>query len=534
MDNKKGFIKDWNGNTIFPITRGELILDQDGNIALNSKHFLAKDNHPGLVTASERALLEGGTVNIQDIYNKVSLINEGLKVNNNPIYFYNTNGKPTPINITTSTDASQLIIKNVGNDINFSLVPVNDDAIEVKSILNQINVDEYGRVTSVKGAPLTSSNIPNLTDKTISNSTLDKCHTSFVDIENSDTAIVNKAYVDSKVQEIANTATGALKFGGAIDNYNYSEKLNITFANQYFKAVKDFEILSNYLYGDASVDGDGKVKAGDTLISYPVNSTQCKFVHVPSGNDITTITVKQNNTSLINKEIGDIALQFSSIFDIKSSGNKSVQITIPDASDGTRGILTTEDYKAFKKASNTTTSYTSSITNTADKRLYKSGTLIIEGKDYPIHGINNIPSLSLINGTSNNSYNPRLQFNDGVDEVTLTYKGLNQLKVQKNDNSIEFSYNPVIISQQVPNTNRTTQYITTTDTGQLGIRLGSVNSQGVVTDGLTDFSQFNDLVTAMGATIIFDKIEESLNGPSSNSEYRYGNTKLLKAVDVTI
>lgn len=526
-NNKKGFIKDWNGNTIFPITRGELILDQDGNIALNSNHFLAKDNHPGLVTASERALLEGGTVSIQDIYSKVSLINEGLKVNDNPIYFYNTDGRPTPINITTSTDASKLNVENIDNNINFSLVPVNAATIEVKSILNQINVDEYGRVTYVKGSSLTSQDIPDLIGQTISGGTLDNCHTPFV--ENSDTAIVNKAYVDSKVQEIANAATGALKFGGAIDQYNYLDKLDGDFAYQYFKATANFVISNIHLHKGTSTNGDGEVKAGDTLIIYPVNS-QYKFVHVPSGNDITTITVKQNNTSLINKEVGDIALQFSSIFDIKSSGNKSIQITIPEASNEQQGILTIADYKAFKEASNTTTSYKSSI-NTTDKRLYTSGTLTIGDKDYSIYGINNIPSLSLINGTSN-SYNPRLQFNDGVDSVTLTYKGLNQLKVQKNDNFIEFSYNPEIISQQVPNTTRYTQYITTTEDGKLGIRLGSVDESGFVIDGLTDFSQFNDLVTAMGATIIFDEIDGSLN--SSTSEYRYGNAKLSAAVDVTI
>jgi hypothetical protein len=62
----KGFIKDWQGNHILPITRGELVLDVDGNVALASNQFLAgslKDANgnglPGLITAAERAMLNG-------------------------------------------------------------------------------------------------------------------------------------------------------------------------------------------------------------------------------------------------------------------------------------------------------------------------------------------------------------------------------------------------------------------------------------------------------------------------------------------
>jgi hypothetical protein len=44
MATNKGFIKDLQGNNLLPITRGELVLDKDGNIALNSKYFLAGEN----------------------------------------------------------------------------------------------------------------------------------------------------------------------------------------------------------------------------------------------------------------------------------------------------------------------------------------------------------------------------------------------------------------------------------------------------------------------------------------------------------
>ena len=81
----KGFIKDWLGNTVLPITRGELVLDVDGNVALTSKHFLAGENGNtyGLITAAERAMLNteiGGGGSVGDLYVRVENINEGLKL----------------------------------------------------------------------------------------------------------------------------------------------------------------------------------------------------------------------------------------------------------------------------------------------------------------------------------------------------------------------------------------------------------------------------------------------------------------------
>jgi hypothetical protein len=51
---------------MLPITRGELVLDANGNIALTSDLFLAGkftdadgNGLPGLITAAERAMLNG-------------------------------------------------------------------------------------------------------------------------------------------------------------------------------------------------------------------------------------------------------------------------------------------------------------------------------------------------------------------------------------------------------------------------------------------------------------------------------------------
>ena len=64
----KGFIKDWKGQRILPITRAELVLDQNGNPAFTSALFEAGHvnadgtvNQYGLISAAERALITGGS-----------------------------------------------------------------------------------------------------------------------------------------------------------------------------------------------------------------------------------------------------------------------------------------------------------------------------------------------------------------------------------------------------------------------------------------------------------------------------------------
>lgn len=50
---KKVLLKNSDGTTVMPITRGELILDSSGNQALHSSQFLATDSQPGLIGSSQ-------------------------------------------------------------------------------------------------------------------------------------------------------------------------------------------------------------------------------------------------------------------------------------------------------------------------------------------------------------------------------------------------------------------------------------------------------------------------------------------------
>lgn len=55
---KKVILKDGNDIEIMPITRGELILDSSGNMALHSIEFQATSSQPGLLSASDKRKLD--------------------------------------------------------------------------------------------------------------------------------------------------------------------------------------------------------------------------------------------------------------------------------------------------------------------------------------------------------------------------------------------------------------------------------------------------------------------------------------------
>lgn len=55
---KKVILKDENNIEIMPITRGELVLDSSGNVALHSTEFLATNSQPGLISPEDKIHLE--------------------------------------------------------------------------------------------------------------------------------------------------------------------------------------------------------------------------------------------------------------------------------------------------------------------------------------------------------------------------------------------------------------------------------------------------------------------------------------------
>ena len=546
MDNTvyKGFINDWSGRTLLPITRGELVLDNNGLIALQSEQFLAKDGHPGLVTSTERALINslssagGALEQVADIYAKLGYLNV-LTFNGTAVNFYNTTtSAQTPIKIV-SDGSIGIAVGTLNNEVTFSLPVLQQNGTKIEAtIVRNVTVDKYGRITTISGSALANSDIPN----TISGKTLQNCTTDGEPA--TDVSIVNKSYVDGKFNSVTAISTGALKFGGGLSSKDTAEATltNKACWNHYYKVTASFELNTDDLYDTAGIVGSPfKVKVGDTLVIYPTSDTvtKAKFVYVPSGDEITavTVTTTEHNTPPY-KYSGDVVLKFSDIFEVANPVTNIATISLKQASETTGGYLSKDDWKKFNfYASQEPTTYNGEFSEGIG--VYKIGTLTIAGVEEIIYGKYSTSSLSLENGTGTNViYNPILKFTStGQDDVNITIKGLNGITTKKNGNAVEIEAANEIIEQNVPQENnpRKVKYLTLENGYKFGVQIGSANADGTVAqDGLTDFSQFNVLVNKVKFTTVFETITYSLSGAANVNEYRYGNDKLKAAINVTI
>lgn len=529
----KGFIKDWSGNYILPITRGELVLDANGNAAFQSEQFLAKDGHPGLITAAERAMLSGGVngEGIADIYTKLGYINAGLSFGGTAVNFYDSDGKATPISVVSTGDNKISIVAGDDNAVRLGLAEIQTEATSVTNILKSITVDKYGRVTAVTGAALTDAEIPaTLTGKTLSNGVLTNCTTSSTEIGTDAKAVVNKQYVDSKIQEITGLATGALKFGGPLDNAETAESYLTDKSrwNQYFKVTAEFTLNTSDLYDTAGITGSTlKVKVGDTLVTYVANSGDAvaKYVYVPSGDDITTITVDGDNnaTPAILNQVGNVTLKFSSLFSVENNpvGTKTAYISIPAATSTQNGYLSKEDYAKFSNyAASLKVEYSGEIAE-GSTGSYKIGTLTIGSSSSAIYGRYNVSSLSLTNGTTD-VYNPILKFTEtGAADVKITVKGVNGIVTKKNDNDLEIAAANEVATDSV-------NYLEIDSGYKFKVKIGSVENNAVV-NGLTDYNEFAEFRSnVLSKTTVFVEIANSLT--DTTKTFYYGSTELQKAV----
>lgn len=549
----KGFIKDWNGNQILPITRGELVLDQYGQEAFHSNDFLADITKklPGLMTWEEKAMLSGGgaggTLSLASLQQRVNYINQGFKVNDVSHNFYSEdasgNATATPINLKGTTQ--QITVGANGNEITIGLTQLQTEITSVNAILRSISVDQYGRVTAVTGSALTNADIPDLDGKTISNATLSNCVTSTEDIGTDPKSIANIAYVEKRFTDIENTALGALQFGGPVSDYDGAKNTlkGKTYWNHYFKVTGIFTIEAQYLYSNTESAFDQPVKPGDTLIVYPIDKEAevSKFVYIPSGNEEeTTITVTEEGsaTNALDKQIGGITFEFAPVFEVSNPRGKVAKITMPAASASQPGHLSVEDYVKFSSyADNLKVVYTPTVPSNA-VGVYEIGTITVGSTPSVIYGQNYKYALSVENGVGTGDaaiYNPVLKFKEnGVDSLAVTYTGTNGIRVAKDASGIKITAANEVIEQDVPQplNPRKTKYLTITNGYQFGVNIGSVDAQGNVTDGLTDYSQFNALVERVAST--FETFTYSLNGSANENEYRYGNAKLKAAVTLTI
>lgn len=528
MGTVKGFIKDWAGRRILPITRAELILDQDGNPAFTSKYFEAgyNGNEYGLISASERALITGGSTGqgISDIYAKLGQINTGLYFNDAVLKFYDNTGAATPIKVGSVGDG-RINISLDGNNVNLSLEDIKATNTISGSIIKNITVDAFGRVVAVSGGDLTNAEIPGiLTGKTLSG-----CTTTSVGSD--DNSIPNKAYVDQKFAESTGIATGALRFKGSLNSADAANaKLtNSSYLNDYYKVSGEFDISSSDIYEYSGDDTSVTVKIGDTLIIYaPTGTTsRAKFVHIPTGDDITTITVKgdSNTSDAITHAVNNVKLRFSSPFNVINDGLSSAYVELKAASSDTDGYLSKEDYIKFANYNSALRVVYSGTfdSESAENGLYKLGTLTIGGSSKNIIAKNNISNLSLSSTTDNV---PVIKFTEtGVADVDIAFKSSGGINITKNNNDVEFAAANTV----TPTSN---SYLKITDGYKFGVILGSIDESNQVTEGLVNFGTVHQLALQVAKTTIFEEIDYKLSGDPSKT-YQYGE-KLAEYVNIDI
>lgn len=528
----KGFIKDWQGNKILPITRGELVLDRDGNVALTSKYFLAGENGNlyGLITAAEREVLKGvqSGNNLTDVYTKLGYINSGLTFNNSAVSFYDNSGTATPINVVADP-AAGIVIGVANNTVSLGLKELTAAGITVQQIVKNIAVDKYGRVIAVEGGALTTADIPTeLVGKVLTNCTT-------TSVGDAGESIVNKAYVDAKIASANGIATGALKFGGVLTQDSNLTEILASSDNtyKYYKvAYQGLKVSIDSLYDTAGIPTAGNtelgLKPGDTLIVYPASiGTGNRFVYIPSADDY-SVTVSGKSSegvdTTVNNRVNHMSITFASPFTVSTGENGVASVSMNQVSTDKDGYLSAADYTAFKKyAEDLAVVYNGNFTSGTG--VYAIGTITIGGTEHTIYGKNSISALALVNGETN-EYNPVLRFTeDGVD-TDLTIKGVNGIAVRKNGNNIEFTSLLTVNSASDP-------YLSLTEGHKIGVNLGSLNEDGTYNEGLVNFGTVHALATQVGKTTVYEEIDYTLIGEDS-TKYQYGNEKLKTAITLTI
>lgn len=551
MATNKGFIKDYDGNILLPITRGELILDSAGQMALTSSLFEAGAtlngvvNNYGLIGAKELQMLKGGGEgqSVSDVYKKLGYINNGIKVGSNVLNFYDADNKATPISFAAGEG---IVVGTANNVISAALAEItvtNTDSAKTNHVVKSVTVDKYGRVTAVKNELLTDAEIPaELTGKTLVNAVLNNA-TTHADLtaSSSDSAVANKKYVDAKFDQVNQVATGALHFKGPISNPTDAQNVLVDVnENAYYKATQNFLLSASLVQHNTQTENaDGKIQVdkGDTLIVLLVDGSY-KFVHVPAGDDITTISVKKDGVAYDGwgPFMDNVTFNYSSPLAVKVTGQQ-IDISIPAANGSTNGYLSSSDYTTIMNAVTNLgkTKYTETVTSTS-AGAYKLGTITVGTQDYDVYGQNNISAFSLEQNSGSNT-NPILKFvESGVSATTvqIAIEGSNGIKAEKSGNSIKLTAVNTIDPES-------THYLETNG-HVFGAKFGSGTSSNY-TEGLVKYSDYIEtkekaasaisILAKSQAIILTNSLLTGATG-SDTKTYKYGNEALVAAVTLTI
>lgn len=122
---KKVILRDNHNIEVLPITRGELVLDSEGQIALRSAQFLATDSQPGLTSLH---YIEVSSDTIPETSPKEVPIIQ-LKSSSDNVYPVTTSDAVI-VNTDTGTDSLTNVLREIRVEVNNSKVILDDRPTE--------------------------------------------------------------------------------------------------------------------------------------------------------------------------------------------------------------------------------------------------------------------------------------------------------------------------------------------------------------------------------------------------------------------
>lgn len=512
-NNIKGFITDVAGNTILPITRGELVLDASGNEAFHSEEFAATADRFGLLSPTHYTLLESlgpndtpNADNLASILTKLNAINEGIKVGNTTLNFYdknNNNNQSTPIIFKSSETISLTADSN--NNITASLIPLPQYSAPTttENVVANVTVDEYGRVTKIEsttalsGVHLTGCTADNVADNA------------------QQEAIVNKKYVDEKFSEISAISTGALKFEGPIDTANNIATL--LKEGSYYLAANNLENLEASLFHGKTEEVT--VNRGDTLIAHSMQG-QLKFTIIPSGDDGTYINLSDSATGKTTIGVGTSNIALASPFVLTNDTvNNITTISIPEANEDNSGILSAKLYKEIQNATAKSMSYKPILPTGVPLGEIQIGdntepSTIIYSPDYSLKYQDDAIKWQGYNKDTRISEKLNIQFGGGLLHTHSADTSTIQVNLGTNNKYLKV------------------------ENGVLTAVISEVDVDSKFTPGLINNKLFQEYTTILATVAYYEPISKSLNNNEPEDEngpnYQYGSSDLRSAIKVEI
>ena len=241
MTTKSGFIKDYLGNILLPITRAELVKDKKGVCAFRSGEFLATEFLPGLMSPEEKAKLNGsGDDSLESLKGLINTIGECIQIKGTSVKLLESK-----LNIT---DSEQIETSVSEGTLKFKLA----DTLPLKSATLAV-------------------------------------------VSNTDTSLVNRQWVSKQIEDSFKDAiqisTGSLRFKGLLTTSVSASDLGNHTVGDYYKISGS----------DVKVDNIA-VKNGDTVLVADNNGSKYWCV-IPSGDEIQTTLTAANKALLGNINI---------------------------------------------------------------------------------------------------------------------------------------------------------------------------------------------------------------------------------------